>query len=433
MSTPSQSMANLSLNAPLNGLAHARLPAWTLPADWPQQNGEPVLADIHFSQGLITLLTPSQASNKHLWNLGGALVLPGLIEPHAHLDKTFTLTRSRPQGPGLLAAIEAMHQDRQHWTPQDLRQRALRGLTWAAAHGVTHLRTHIDWFDPTPPVAWHEMAALAPTGLTLERVALAPLTLFTDVNSADAIARAVAQSGDSCLLGGFIHSSNWNPSAMANLMESAARWRLNLDLHIDEELSERANGLVWLADYLSRHDFPGHICCSHGCALASGSEQQAQQVLAELAKHRVTLIALPMTNLLLQDAVVGRTPRQRGITRLKEAQTAGIPTLLGCDNVQDAFCPAGSYDPLDTLSCALFSAQLNQVFDQQSRLICDLGALTGAKAQSSPLNAGSAANLVIFPGSDSVTWPLNSAARRVISHGKLTYQRMWNQEFTHES
>jgi cytosine deaminase len=112
MSTPSQSMANLSLNAPLNGLAHARLPAWTLPADWPQQNGEPVLADIHFSQGLITLLTPSQASNKHLWNLGGALVLPGLIEPHAHLDKTFTLTRSRPQGPGLLAAIEAMHQDR---------------------------------------------------------------------------------------------------------------------------------------------------------------------------------------------------------------------------------------------------------------------------------------------------------------------------------
>jgi len=45
----------------------------------------------------------------------------------------------------------------------------------------------------------------------------------------------------------------------------------------------------------------------------------------------------------------------------------------------------------------------------------------------------SAASLVIFPGSDSVTWPLNSAARLVIRHGKLIYQRTWNQELSHES
>ncbi|STS83178.1 putative cytosine deaminase [Klebsiella pneumoniae] len=75
-----------------------------------------------------------------------------------------------------------------------------------------------------------------------------------------------------------------------------------------------------------------------------------------------------MTNLLLQDATFGRTPRQRGITLLHEAQAAGVATLLGCDNVQDAFCPAGSYDPLDTLACGLFSAQLSDLFDRQSRL-----------------------------------------------------------------
>lgn len=40
--------------------------------------------------------------------------------------------------------------------------------------------------------------------------------------------------------------------------------------------------------------------------------------------------------------------RASGITLLHEAQAAGVATLLGCDNVQDAFCPAGSYDPLDT-------------------------------------------------------------------------------------
>ncbi|MEA9391576.1 cytosine deaminase [Acerihabitans sp. TG2] len=417
----------------LNGISNARLPVWALPADWPMHHGEPLTADIGFADGMISSLSPTKSSQCALWNLDGALVLPGLIEPHAHLDKTFTIGRSRPAGPGLLAAIDAMQQDRWHWNAQDIHQRAAQGLARAAAHGVSHLRTHIDWFDATAPAAWLEMAKLEQPGVTLERVALVPLVFFADAATADAIAQAVAHSGEHGLLGGFIHSSNWDPAAMENLMLSAARWHLNLDLHIDEELGKTANGLVWLAEYLSNHEFPGHICCSHGCALASGGEQQAKQVLALLAKQRVTLIALPMTNLLLQDAVVGRTPRQRGITLLKEAQTAGVPTLLGCDNVQDAFCPAGSYDPLDTLTCGMFAAQLEDVFDQQSRLICDLAVLTGATRAGSPLVVGNAANIVIFPGSDRFTWPLNSAARLVINHGKLIYQRMWDQEHINES
>lgn len=419
--------------SPLKGIANVRLPAWLLPNEWPHEQGEPVTADLHFAAGKISLLQPHHPSSGELWDVQGALALPGLIEPHAHLDKTFTIRRSRPARPGLLAAIETMHADRQHWSAEDLYQRAAQGLAWAAANGVTQLRTHIDWFELTPPLAWSEMARIAPPGVTLQRVALAPLGFFADAAAAESIARAVAESGEHCLLGGFIHSSNWDPVAMANLMSSASRWHLDLDLHIDEELSDKANGLVWLAHYLTENAFSGHICCSHGCALASGSEQQAQEVLEVLAAHRVTLIALPMTNLLLQDAVVGQTPRQRGITLLKEAQAAGVPVMLGCDNVQDAFCPAGSYDPLDTLSCALFSLQLETVFDRQSRLICDPAALTGGMSAELPLAAGSDATLILFPGSDSVTWPLNSAARVVIHQGRLTFQRTWDPEFCHES
>lgn len=80
--------------------------------------------------------------------------------------------------------------------------------------------------------------------------------------------------------------------------------------------------------------------------------------------------------------------RASGITLLHEAQAAGVATLLGCDNVQDAFCPAGSYDPLDTLACGLFSAQLSDLFDRQSRLICDRAALTGSPADAAPLPSG---------------------------------------------
>ncbi len=122
---------------------------------------------------------------------------------------------------------------------------------------MTHLRSHIDWFTADAPDAWQEIARLDTVGITLERVALVPLTLFRDPADAGAIARTVATSGEGCLLGCFIHSSNWDAAAMANLLDSAARWELDLDLHIDEELSEVSQGLTWLADHLSRHPFPG--------------------------------------------------------------------------------------------------------------------------------------------------------------------------------
>ena len=417
----------------LNGIANVRLPAWLLPEGWPLNNREPVTADLRFHDGKVVSLHPARPNQSDLWDAQGTLALPGLIEPHAHLDKTFTISRSRPSTPGLLAAIETLHQDRVHWTAEDIHYRAGQAMAWAAANGVTRMRTHIDWCDAVPPLAWDVLGETEQKNLTLERVALLPLTLFADPVAADNIARTVAQSGKDCLLGGFIHSSNWDPAAMSHLMHSASRWGLDLDLHIDEELTPSAQGLRWLAHYLSENTFNGHICCSHACALASTDEQQAHDLLSFLATRRVTLIALPMTNLLLQDAATGRTPRLRGITLLKEARAAGIPLLLGCDNVQDAFCPAGSYDPLDTLSCALFALQLDNLFDCQSKLICDSGALTGTSRICMPLSPGSDATFVLFPDSDSLTWPLRSAARRVIHQGKLTHSLTWNKELSYES
>jgi cytosine deaminase len=97
------------------------------------------------------------------------------------------------------------------------------------------------------------------------------------------------------------------------------------------------------------------------------------------------------------------------------------------------FLPGGSYDPLDTLACGLFSAQLSDLFDRQSRLICDRAALTGSPADAAPFAVGAAASVVIFPGSDRFTWPLNSAARLVVNHGRLTHRRVWQEEMAHES
>ena len=122
------------------GVTGARLPRWLLADSWPMRNGAPQLATLHFSsEGL--QCEPEQSAHHDYLPLHGALVLPAFIEPHAHLDKTFTIQRSPALQPGLLAAITAMHQDRVHWSHDDLLQRARQALNWAAESGVSQLRT----------------------------------------------------------------------------------------------------------------------------------------------------------------------------------------------------------------------------------------------------------------------------------------------------
>ncbi|ERH61738.1 hypothetical protein N172_12790 [Pantoea dispersa EGD-AAK13] len=383
------------------GATGARLPRWLLPDNWPMQGHQPQLATLHFHpEGL--KFAPCEGACADYLPLNGALVLPALIEPHAHLDKTFTFERSPARQPGLLAAISAMHQDRVHWSREDLQQRAEQALRWAVGSGVGVLRTHVDWFSPEAPLAWQVIGELQHPLCRIERVALAPLSFFARQDDAQHIAAQVAVSGPGALLGGFIHSSNWDAVAFANLLHAAEQWQLDIDLHIDEELNADAQGMRWLANYLQQHPFSGQITCSHSCALSQ--QEDALQILDRLALHRVTLIALPLTNLLLQDAVPDRTPRQRGLTLVKEAQARGLSLLLGADNVQDAFCPLGSYDPLDTLFSGVLSLQLGSAFDEASQLICQPDALYHN-------------DVVIFPSADAASWPLRQRQRYRLKQG----------------
>lgn len=72
-------------------------------------------------------MTPTDQPTPGLWDWRGPDA-PRLVEPHAHLDKTFTIERCRPAQAGLLAAIHAMHEDRQHWTGADIQRRASAAL-----------------------------------------------------------------------------------------------------------------------------------------------------------------------------------------------------------------------------------------------------------------------------------------------------------------
>ena len=103
----------------------------------------------------------------------------------------------------------------------------------------------------------------------------------------------------------------------------------------------------------------GRILCGHGCSLSLHDDDRLARTLAAGAEAGVALVALPTTNLYLQDRNGGRSPRRRGVAPVLEARKAGVEVLLGVDNCRDAFYPFGDYDPLAILRLAVLACHVD--------------------------------------------------------------------------
>jgi len=404
-------------------LLNVRLPSWVLPENWPRINDEPALASIEIENSRFISLAISDPAIKednnkeNTFDMAGRLALPALVDAHTHLDKTFTRQRLGSLSPGLLAAIVAMKEDQRLWNKEDLSLRIDQALIQSTNHGVSYLRSHIDWVDDNVPLAWDVLADHAKmwkSKLRLQRVALVPLPLLTTKSQVMKIANAV-KSSDDAIMGAFIHSSNFNADAIHWLIQAADELKLDLDLHIDEELNPEAKGLACLLDALETTQFSGRVVCGHVCALSQKGDSEALKLLDRIAKQPITLVALPATNLLLQDAITDRTPRQRGLTLVHEAKARSIPVLFASDNVQDAFCAFGDYDPVEALRLGVYSAHLNNAFDEWSQSICRKDWLNQPEPYFNLI--GLPANLCIFDTTTAACWP-NNEERHLLQNGQ---------------
>lgn len=314
-------------------------------------NGRTV--SLRLDQGRIAAIDPAPGPATHV-------ILPLPIDPHVHLDKTFTAHRCRASKPGLFGAIEAMAADKANWTADDLCARIGRGMTEAFANGVAALRSHVDWTEPGEPLAWSVMAEMAQSWhgqVALQRTALVSIELLGDADIGPAIAATVAKSRD--VLGTFIYRHDGFAAKLDRVFALAVRHDLPLDFHVDEGLDVEANAFDTIVALTAKHGLAGRVLCGHACSLSIRPDAEVARVIDAAARAGVALTVMPSTNLYLQDMAPGRSPRLRGLAPMKELRAAGVQVLLAADNVADPFYPYGSYDPLDTLRLATIAAHID--------------------------------------------------------------------------
>ena len=294
------------------------------------------------------------------------MVLPRLTECHVHLDKCHTIARMEGVGGDLQAAIAAQGADRKNWTPEDIRARATRGLAELRAAGCGQVRSHVDWgSDHTglaTPASWPVLVELAQDTRDQMTVQLAPLIgvdALIDPEDSDAVAKEIAASDG--VFGVFVLDQPNRREGIRNAFAAAEKHGLALDFHVDEGLAPELDGLEIIADVASEIGFQGPVLCGHACSLMNLAGDRLFQLADTLARCDISVACLPTTNLYLQGRTNG-TPDRRGLTRVRELRDAGVRVVAGTDNVRDAFCPLGRYDPLTALALTVLGAHLDPPF-----------------------------------------------------------------------
>ncbi len=355
--------------------------------------GREGLFDITIDNGMIASIKPAAGGSSCGAQCTG-IVTPLMADAHVHLDKTYTISRIEEHGDSqvnsLFDAIALMENDRKNWSADDIYQRASNALEMAYAQGVGAMRTHVDWVYPEVPTAWPVLVRLREEWKNRIDLQLAAL-IHGDIvlDNGASIASQVAQ--DSGVLGAFFYRNADLQKKIDMMFALAKHHDLDLDFHVDEGMEVEADGLSLIIEAAKKYQWSNRVLCGHACSLNLRSDQELDLILSNAKAAGAALVALPTSNLYLQDRLGGKSPKLRGIAPIKEAQSAGLDVLLASDNVGDAFYPYGDYDPLAILRLAATVSHISP--EQWLGSITLVAARICGSTKVVPIEAGQPANL----------------------------------------
>lgn len=330
--------------------------------------------------GLIASICPAEQAADAAW-----FVLPGLVNLHAHADRAFTVQAFRPKS--FANALAAASAARAAFTAADVEARATRLLERSLSHGVTRIRTHTDVDPIVAPRSMEGMlAAKQAMADKIDVDIVAFSTSKNDLADWSAVSRLQHAIGMGAnLIGASLNSSADPPRALEALLDLAEQSSLPVDIHLDEHLEPHQMLAGTVADAIIARGLQGRVTLSHLCVLSALNPRIAGELIKKLARAEVTVVALPETNLFLQERG-DASPIRRGVTLVRELLADGVKVRLGTDNVRDWFFPFGDADMLDT---ALFAAVTAHLDDEAELLaaLCD-----GRRA----ITEGDAADLVLL-------------------------------------
>lgn len=267
---------------------------------------------------------------------GGALLLPGLVEGHTHLDKT------NWESPWYVNEVGSALTDRidneRAWRASSGHDAASHARALALAflrEGTTRIRSHVD-VDTDAGLRHldgvHAVREELAGRIEIQTVAFPQSGLLIRPGTAELLDQALAQGAD--VLGGLDPSAiDRDPAKSLDVLFGLAdRHGKPVDIHLHEPGELGAFALDLILDRVAALGMQGKVVVSHAFCLGGIDAKRLDGLLRRLAA--------------LDVAVLTTAPPSRPVPAVRACRDAGVTIFGGNDGIRDTWTPYGSPDML---------------------------------------------------------------------------------------
>ena len=303
-------------------------------------------------------------------DLGGALIVPGFVEGHIHLDTSFYGDDWKPHKPysnGFNVHERVAFQAQNFAEAAPVEVRARNQLELCIGHGSTHMRSHVTVDGTIGLQSVEKILAVreAYRGIIdIQLVAFPQSGILQSPGTAELLDAAVAMGAD--LVGG-IDPASFDRDVEKHLdivFGIAEKRGVGVDIHLHDSGTLGIFEIEQIAARSRALGMGGLVAISHAYALGDVATDIAKRTADVLAESDVAI----MTN----------APGRRPFPPVALLREAGVTVFGGSDNIRDSWWPYGDGDMLGRANMIGYRSGFNT--DDELGIALDVVTRAGAKA-----------------------------------------------------
>ena len=317
---------------------------------------------------------------------GGALALPGLVEAHAHLDKTLLGMKwyRNEVGPSLVDKIDNERLQRRVLGIDPARQSA-RQVVLALSKGSTHIRTHV---DVDTEIGLSGIEGILATRerfrdeVDMQVVAFPQSGMLVRPGTLELMEAAMRAGAD--VVGGLDPCAiDRDPRAHLDAVFALAqKFGAPVDIHLHEPGELGGFSMELVIERTKALGMQGRVVVSHAFCLGMADAAYVARLVESLADARV--------------AIMSHGAPYRPVPSVRQLHEAGVVMCCGSDGIRDTWGPYGNADMLERAMIVGLRNNLRR--DDEVELALDMVTHGGAKAmelEGYGLAAGCHADIVL--------------------------------------
>ena len=371
-------------------------------------------ADLHIRAGRIAAVADALPAlpGAQTIDAGGGLVMPGLVDGHAHLDKTLWGTPWHSHRAGTTLAERIANERRvRHELGLSPQRQSARLVAHMVARGTTHARSHVDVGPEVGLAHLHGVLATREAqraAIDLQLVAFPQAGVMIRPGTLDLLDQAAHEGAE--VIGGIDPLGiDGDPVAQLDAVFAiAARRGCGIDIHLHDRGEAGVATVERIIERTRALGLAGRVAISHAFCLGMLEPRRLDAIAAQLAACRITL----MTH-----GPGGGTP----FPPVRTLADRGVHLVTGSDGVRDSWTPLNTGDMLERAYLVAYVNGLRH--DADLELALRMASVAGAELMGCDdygIEAGCAADLVIVEAENAAeAVALHPPRRWVIKRGRI--------------